>query len=116
MDSQKDKKTLSVDEAKVLRRSAKELDNFLTLLAQVEEAISQLIELTNARIPSAAARSIQSIDYISQASVGLSSVLSAIGSHDQCINETMKQLKPRDLAGRLMDQPQNDTGKSSVLF
>ena len=91
--------------SELLLRMSREMDRFLVKLMQVEGNVSELIETHAGELPEHIAASIQNIDYVSQASVALSMLLTNISQNpDAGLDELLSDLQPTDLRDRLYNR------------
>ena len=91
--------------SELLLRMSREMDRFMVKLMQVEGNVSELIETHAGELPEHIAASIQNIDYVSQASVALSMLLTNISQNpDAGLDELLSDLQPTDLRDRLYNR------------
>ena len=97
--------TASTVHSELLLRMSREMDRFMVKLMQVEGNVSELIEKHTVELPENIAASIQNIDYVSQASVALSMLLTNISQNPEAgLDELLSDVQPTDLRERLYDR------------
>lgn len=93
----------------LLPRISRELDRFMIKLMQVETCVSGLIEAHDGTLPQDTSASLQSVDYVIQASVALSMLLTRMSdAPDAQIDELLADVLPTDLRERLYDRLLDD--------
>ena len=97
--------TASTVHSELLLRMSREMDRFMVKLMQVEGNVSELIEKHAGELPENITASIQNIDYVSQASVALSMLLTNISQNPEAgLEELLSDCllytspSPRDLS------------------
>ena len=91
--------------SELLLRMSREMDRFMVKLMQVEGNVSELIEKHAGELPENITASIQNIDYVSQASVALSMLLTNISQNPEAgLEELLSDVQPTDLRERLYDR------------
>lgn len=109
----------SIDRDELLARLSRELDRFPILLAQIEAATSRLMGESTLELPQDLKRCLQSIDYLSQASVAISATLDGIQhTNDENFSDVLETMTPTDLRERLLDRGLDDIDNttSQVTF
>ena len=97
--------TASTVHSELLLRMSREMDRFMVKLMQVEGNVSELIEKHAGELPENITASIQNIDYVSQASVALSMLLTNISQNPEAgLEELLSDVQPTDLRERLYDR------------
>ena len=97
--------TASTVHSELLLRMSREMDRFMVKLMQVEGNVSELIEKHAGELPENITASIQNIDYVSQASVALSMLLTNISQNPEAgLDELLSDVQPTDLRERLYDR------------
>lgn len=97
--------TASTVHSELLLRMSREMDRFMVKLMQVEGKVSELIEKHAGELPENITASIQNIDYVSQASVALSMLLTNISQNPEAgLEELLSDVQPTDLRERLYDR------------
>ena len=95
--------------SELLLRMSREMDRFMVKLIQVEGTVSELIESHQGELPEHTTNSIQNIDYVSQASIALSMLLTKISQGPGAdIDELLRDVTPTDLRERLYDRLLDD--------
>ena len=93
-----------VETSVLLERIAREMDRFSIHLLQIEDLGQQVLNQTSPAQHASVSRSLQSIDYLSQASVAISGLLSQMARSDAIGVTSMLQAgTPTDLHRRLQD-------------
>lgn len=100
-----DFKPLSTSQADLLRRISREMDRFMIQLTQIESVAAELIAAHKTRLPEGTSACLQSIDYVSQASMALSMLLTHMADEpDAGTQQLLQDVVPHDLRERLCDK------------
>ena len=93
----------------LLARMSREMDRFPVMLAQVEAEVSEIIAKNPESITKQTSAVLQTIDYMAQASAGISDLLVQVGkSPSSDLTGLVERVVPGDLSNRLLNTGLDD--------